>query len=218
MDDALHTPSPGNDRRSFLFTGLVLFRMCGFILLAAMLSWSCGEMKRDATGPASERNYTLTSVTGKAPTDSRWVLIQSSDTQVVFQEELPACSTTLSAKIVPIGSFQNEREFLTATEAQQVKELDTFQRDSHHFDYTSFKGFPCVKCNAVLGDSLARSPDRKIITLRRLTCRHPEDTLRALRLEITQRSGFRGIPDSTLSVAEAFFDAVQFKSQSQLPQ
>jgi hypothetical protein len=217
MDHVLHMLSPEDDRQSFLFTGLVLFRMCGFILLAAMLSCSCGEMKRDATGQATERNYTLTSVTGEAPTGSRWALIQSSETQVVFQEELPASSTTLSAKIVPIGSFQNGREFLTATEAQQVKELSTFQRLSLHFDYTSFKGSPCVLTNGIFRDSLTMSPDREITTLRRLTCRHPEDTLRALRLEITQRSGFRGIPDSTLEVAETFFRAVQFKSQSHSP-
>jgi hypothetical protein len=191
--------------------------MCGFILLVAMLSCNCAKMKRDATSQAGEGNYTLTSVTGKAPTDSRWVLIQSSETQVVFREELPTSSTTLTAKSVPIGSFQNEHEFLTATEAQQVKELSTFQRLSIHFNYARFRGAPCVQYDGIFMDSLAKSREREIITLRGLLCRHPDDPLRMLRLEIAQRSAFRGIPDSTLSVAETFFDAVQFKSQSHLP-
>lgn len=195
--------------------GLARFRMFGFVMLVAMLSCGCGDRGRNATGQAPERKYTLTNITVKAPADSRWVLTQSSDTEVVFQEELPASSLTLTAKIVPIVSFQNDREFLTATEAQQVKELDTFQRDSHHFDYMSFKGSPCVQCNAILRDSLAKSPDREIITLRRLTFRHPGDTLRAMILEINQRSGFRGIPDSTLSIAEDFFHSVQFTRQAQ---
>ena len=133
----------------------------------------------------------------------------------MFQEELPASTTTLTAMIMPIGSFRDKHEFLTATEAQQVKELSTYQRLSLHFDYLPFKGSPSVLCTGIFRDSLAKSPDREIISLRRLTCRLPEDTLQALRLEITQRSGFRGIPDSTLSVAETFFREVQFKSQSQ---
>ena len=218
MHHVLHMLNPKNDRRSFVFTGLVLFRMCGFILPAAMLSWSCGEMKRDATGQAAERSYTLTSVTGKAPTDSRWVLILSSESQVVFQEELPTSSTTLTAKSVPIGSFGNDHEFLTATEAQLVKELSTFRRLSIHFNYTRRRGAPCVQYDGIFMDSLAKSPDREIITMQGLLYRNPGDTLRTLRLEIAQRSSFRGFPDSTLAVAEAFFDAVQFKSQNYLPQ
>ncbi len=218
MSDALHTLSPGNDRRSFLFTGLAPLRMCGFVLLVAMVSCGCTEMKRNATSQAPERIYTLTNVTGKAPADSRWVLVQSTETEVMFQKELPASSTTLSAKVVPIGSFQNEREFLTATEAQQAKELSTLQRLSIHFNYTRFRGAPCVQFDGMFIDSLAKSRDREIITLRGLLCRHPVDTLRMVRLEIAQRSGFRGFPDSTLSAAENFVEAVQFKSESQLPQ
>lgn len=208
MHHDLQMPGPSDDRRSFSFAGLIFFRICGFILLAAMLS--CG---RAETG----RNYALTGASGKGPTDSRWVFKQSSETQVVFQEELPSSSTTLSATVVPIRSFQGAREFLAATEAEQAKELSTLQQLSLHFDYTSFKGSPCVLTNGIFRDSLATSADREIITLKRLTCRHPEDTLRALRLEITQRSGFRGIPDSTLEVAETFFRAVQFGSQSPSP-
>jgi hypothetical protein len=137
---------------------------------------------------------------------------------VVFQEELPASSTTLTAKIVPIRSFQNEREFLTATEAEQAKELSTFQRLSLHFNYSRFRGAPCVQYDGIFTDSLAKSPDREIITLKGLLCRHPDDTQRMVHLEIAQRSAFRGFPDSTLSVAEIFFEGVQFKSQSHLPQ
>jgi len=192
-------------------------RMRMFLLFVAMLSCNYGEIKRDATSQAAERNYTLTGVTGKGPTDLRWVLIQSSERQAVFQEEMPASSTTLTAKSVPIESFRNDLEFLTATEAQLVKELSTFQRLSLHFNHTRRKGAPCVQYDGIFMDSLAKSPDREIITLKGLLYRNPDDTLRMLRLEIAQRSAFRGIPDSTLSVAETFFDAAQFISTGHLP-
>jgi hypothetical protein len=141
-------------------------------------------------------------------------LIQSSETQVAFQEELPASSTTLTAKSVPIGSFGNDHEFLTATEAQLVKELSTFRRLSLHFNHTRRKGAPCVQYDGIFRDSLAKLVHREILTLGGFVYRNPADTLRMLRLEIAQRSSFRGIPDSTLSIAETFFDAVPFKSQS----
>ena len=192
-------------------------RMMGLFL--ATLAWGCTQKGHNHATGSAQRTYVLAGATIQPPRDTGWALLTSDSVEATFQRHSANATARISARTFAIERSADDQAFLTGAEARQQEAVTPFLMMSIHFNHTHLHGATCVRYDGIFRDTFAIGLEREFLTTKGYLCRHPTDPLRALQMELTQRSDSSTPLDmeQTLAVAQAFFDRAAFVRDSPAP-
>jgi hypothetical protein len=185
----------------------------------ALLS-SCAAPSRQFPTTAPGQLFKGGYVNVRAPNSEGWHLVESSTKGMAFAKLGRAPGETLSAQLsmFDLQPTESPEQFVLLIKAGIDKDTDPkrFNVIESTSDYTSERGYPCVRHHAVLDDKEARtSPTTKeqlLLEARGLYCRHPIRTNAGFAAVYSHRG--RGLYPGLADEARDFIQGVQAPSSN----
>lgn len=180
------------------------------LLILFLLVGGCASAPR-STPTAPERSLLLPGVRLEAPAEDGWVPIERAAERIVLSWSTPEVTATLTATVLPADASGDGEAFMRAAEAEREAEVSALEMVSVHYNGSSLDGATCLAYDGTYRDPLA-NPARPFQTRMGYMCRHPLESARALRMELSFDSASRTPPqaEALLRVADGFFRSVDF--------
>ncbi|HEX8735473.1 MAG TPA: hypothetical protein VF721_09135 [Pyrinomonadaceae bacterium] len=179
------------------------------ILIAAFCTGAAAQEKQPAIDASSVYNQDAVKVV--SPNQAGWVLLQSGNSETVFEKRSKDEILNASVKTVKTKTFDNERDLLKSLEAMKDEELQSkYKKDSLHFNYVRFKQTPCIQYDGIFNFKEAATPKFEYFNFKGYLCRHPENKDSVVQMEFSNYSNSRGLSEDLHNLSSEFFEKTAF--------
>lgn len=175
-------------------------------LLVLSISWAVLAQK-DFPKIKAGKVYKQAAVTIISPNQPDWQLAKSEKLETVFIKTNADEKNYALVKTMTIDAYENVTDLFVYLEKLKQSEFNHLDRDSLHFNRTTFKETPCLQYDGIFRNSV---PNYSEFNLTGYLCRHPSDKKIIIEFEFSNYSKTRGFSEADLKLGKNFFANLSF--------
>lgn len=197
--------------RGNLYLGNLIFmkQLLVTILTVFLFIFSVSAQSQTMIKPAT--NYRQDGITFALPNQPKWKLLKADKTENFFEKSSDNEILNASVKTIKTKTFEAEIDLLASFEDLKNDELSKMKKDSIHYNYTKFKGSPCVQYDGIFNSQNDTFFSKfEYFNFKGYLCSHPKTKGQAIQIKFSNYSNVRGFPESLNALSNVFFEKITF--------